>query len=244
MAPSVGNVSLSQNFAKVKYGEMIADMRGKINGTVHSRNRGGAYMRNLSIPSNPRTAAQSAVRSALAGLSAAFRALTQSQISAWNSATSDFPSINVFGASINPTGLQLYVGVNRNIQIAGGSAISNPPLPVGAAALVAGALTVNITGSVGTLAFTPDPVPADHTLVIEATRPLSPGISNPGSAYRQITTVAAAGPSPADIWDDYVARFGAPAEGQKIFVRARLIRTDTGEVSQRVVASTIVIDQA
>jgi len=39
-------MSYTKHFARVKYGEMIADMRGKINGTVHAKNRAGAYMRN------------------------------------------------------------------------------------------------------------------------------------------------------------------------------------------------------
>ena len=240
MAPSVGNLKLTGHFAKVKYGEMIAGLRGSINGTTHSRNRFGDYMRNRSIPTNPNTSAQSAVRSRLSALASGFRSLTAAQIAAWNSAVADFPTVNVFGDVRKLTGLQLYVGVNSNILNGGGSQLSAPPLPEGAPAVSGLDLTLNITGSVGTLGFDPDPVPADHALVIDATRPLSPGISNPGSAYRQIAIEAAAGTSPVDIWAAYVAKFGSPAEGQKVFARARLINLLTGEVSQKVSTSTLV----
>lgn len=242
MAPSVGNLKLTGHFAKVKYGEMIAGLRGSINGTTHSRNRFGDYMRNRSIPTNPNTSAQSAVRSRLSALAAGFRSLTAAQIAAWNSAVDDFPTVNVFGDVRKLTGLQLYVGVNSNILNGGGSEISAPPLPEGAPAVSDLTLEINTATTTGNLGFDPDPIPADHALVIDATRPLSPGISNPGSAYRQIAVEDPAATSPADIYAAYVAKFGTPAGGQKVFARAKLINLSTGEVSQAVSVSTLVAD--
>jgi hypothetical protein len=69
---------------------------------------------------------------------------------------------------------------------------------------------------------------------------LSPGISSPGTAYRQIAVADAADISPADIWSEYVAKFGTPSVGQKVFFRAKLINLLTGESSLKVSTHTLV----
>ena len=84
-------------------------------------------------------------------------------------------------------------------------------------------------------------VPAGHACVIEATPQLSPGISNANSKFRVIETLAAAATFPADVTASYTAKFGAIVAGQKMFVRAKMIVLATGEVSQKQVASTIVV---
>ena len=71
---------------KILWGALVVDGRRKIGGQVASKNRGGAYMRNKVTPVNPQTAAQTAIRNRLAGLSQAWRALTAAQRAAWNGA--------------------------------------------------------------------------------------------------------------------------------------------------------------
>jgi len=99
--------------AKVKFTAFMADARGKLNGTVFSKNRGGSYVRTKVTPSNPQTSFQSAVRQRLSSLSASFRALSASQILAWNNAVGDFLSTNIFGDTVTPSGLQLFVKLNH-----------------------------------------------------------------------------------------------------------------------------------
>ena len=41
--------------AKIKMTAIVADMRNKLNGSVFSRNRGGAYIRTKVTPINPQT---------------------------------------------------------------------------------------------------------------------------------------------------------------------------------------------
>ena len=66
--------------AKIKMTAIVADMRNKLNGSVFSRNRGGAYIRTKVTPINPQTAAQVQARSLLTSLSQGFRSLSQAQI--------------------------------------------------------------------------------------------------------------------------------------------------------------------
>ncbi len=121
--------------AKVKFGLVVSDMRNKLNGSVFARNRGGAYVRTKVTPLNPQTAAQIGARSLLTSLAQDFRSLTQEQITAWNNATTQWQTTDIFGDSVSPTGLGLYVRLNANISNAGGTLITLPPSPVGAEAL-------------------------------------------------------------------------------------------------------------
>lgn len=226
--------------ALVKYGEMISYMSGSVNGTTHSRNKAGAYMRNRSIPSNPQSLAQTAVRNRLAGNSQDWRGLTEAERDAWNGSAPNFPSINVFGDVRELSGNSLFVGLNNNLQNVGAGSITVPPAPTGADALA----TLSVTASTGpdlvTVAYTPDPVPVSHSLVINCTANISAGINNFKNKLRQISIIAPAAASPADITAAYTARFGALSVGMKIGISAKLVNRVTGEVSQILKASTII----
>jgi hypothetical protein len=227
--------------AKIKMTAIVADMRNKLNGSVFSRNRGGAYVRTKVTPVNPQTAAQVQARSLLTSLSQSFRSLSQAQITAWNSATPSWTTTDIFGDSVVPTGLALYVRLNANITNAGGTLITLPPLPVGAAALEEITLASDVSSSTFTISFLPAAVPADHTMYVEATQLLSPGVNNANSKFRFIAAIAAAGVSPANLYSAYTTKFGGLYAGQKAFVRAKFINKITGEMSLALKSQTIVV---
>lgn len=225
--------------AKLLFTAFLADARGKLNGSVFSKNRGGAYVRTKVTPTNPQTSYQSLVRSRLANFSAAWRGLSESVRAQWNASVSTFARTNVFGAQKLLSGHQLYVGLNSQIEAAGGSAITSPPLPLGATSLTALAIAIDISDTEVEATFAPT-VPTGHAMVVEATAPMSPGISNYSNQFRQIAVTAAAATSPQNYWADYIAKFGAPAAGQKVALRLRNVRLATGETSQAVIAEAIV----
>lgn len=226
--------------AKVKFGAMMVDMRGKLGGQVFSKNRGGAYVRTKVTPSNPQTSDQVAQRARLAEFSQQYRTLTEEQRLAWSSVVTQYATTNVFGDLVNPTGSTLFNRVNINIALAGGVTVLTPPLPIG----VETPSDVEVSADASTptldLDFTPTPIPADHTMIVEATPQLSPGISNANSKFRIIASLPAATATGADILSAYTEKFGALTAGRKMFVRVKFIRVSTGEVSQSIVTSIIV----
>jgi hypothetical protein len=226
--------------AKVKFTAIVADMRNKLNGSVFARNRGGAYVRTKVTPLNPQSVRQVAARNLLTSLAQGFRALTQEQITAWNEATSQWQTTDIFSDLVSPTGLALYVRLNANISNGGGTIITTPPAPTGAAALTDLSLNAEVTGDVFDVTFDPASVPADHSLYLESTAMLSPGINNANSRFRFITVEGAATASPIDAFAAQTAKFGALVAGQKVYVRAKLINIVTGEVSLALKASAIV----
>lgn len=215
--------------AKIKLTAFLADIRGKVSGTVFSKNRSGAYARTKVSPINAQTVRQSAVRSAFTAFAQAFRSLTSTQINSWNSAVSNFTSTDVFGDVKTPSGINLYTKLNMNLAQVGVSPISDPPLPSEIPAVNSLALTANGTVPAVSLAFTPTPVPTDTAFIVEATAPVSPGKSFVKSEYRQITFLNAAATSPANLLSVYAAKFGNPITGQKIFVRVTPVNKLTGQ---------------
>lgn len=226
--------------AKVKYSALMSDMRGKLNGSVASRNRAGAYLRTKVTPSNPQTVAQVQARSLLATFSQKWKTLTEEQRLAWSGVVDQWSKTNVFGDVVNPTGNTLFTRLNININLAGGAQINVPPLPLGAPALTSIGLDAAFTGQAMQLNFAATPVPAGMAMYVEATPMMSAGIYNAKAKFRHVVTLPATTADGEDIADAYTAKFGALVAGQKVFVRAKMIRIATGETSQVLSAYTIV----
>lgn len=117
--------------AKIKLTAFMDGISGKINGTVFSSNRGGAYARskgkvtkfkagsdlsdtvNLGgVPTVQSASPQSAVLAIMSGVSKAWSGLTGVQRTAWNNAVEDWKSTDVFGDARTPSGSQLYTKLN------------------------------------------------------------------------------------------------------------------------------------
>lgn len=218
-------------FAKVKLSALVSEMRGKLNGSVFSRNRGGAYLRTKVTPSNPQTPSQLGARSLLASLSQQWRTLTVVERAAWNAVVENFPSVDVFGDQRIPSGQQLFIRLNTNITNVGAAVITTPPAPLGAEETGALTLSVIETADVFTVGYVNSPVPAGHAMLLEATAGKSAGIDNFTSFFRVISTVAAAETTPELASADYVTKFGGIVAGLKYGARMKSIRLLTGEVS-------------
>ena len=226
---------------KIKFGALVVDGRGKIGGQVASRNRAGAYMRNKVTPVNPNTAFQQAVRALRTELSQAWRDLTEAQRSAWNAAVSDFAKTDIFGDSRNPTGFNLFVRLNANIETVNQTQITIPPLVAAVDPSTPSALVLNITGSVGTIAFAPT-VPSGMGVILRMTASLSQGISFVKSEYRIVTILDAAEATGYDLWAEYVTKFGSPTEGSKVFLSFQTVNITTGQKSTPTQVSTTVLN--
>lgn len=227
--------------AKVKYGEMIADMRGKINGTVHSKNRAGNYMRNKTSPVNPQTTAQALVRSRFTTLAQGWRGLAVGERTAWNSVVGNFARSNQFGDMKNMSGENLYIGINRNIQTVGGVVITTPPLPAAVTGLLTMSLVADVSDAWIKITYTPA-IPASGTVMIFATAPVSAGVTFVKNRYRYITNMLTADASPFAVTAAYETKFGTgwKVAGQQIFFKLVPMITLTGIVASGREASVIV----
>lgn len=227
--------------AKIKFGAMMVDARGKLGGHVFSKNRGGAYLRTKVTPSNPQTEAQVEQRSLLASASQAWKALTEAQRQSWNGAVSGYATTNIFGDIVNPSGATLHTRVNINVALAGGTALLVPPTPVGVSAVAGFSVVADVSDSEVELTWSGGVVPVGVVRIVEATPQMSAGIYNANNKFRQIASLAAATATGVNVHTQYTAKFGALVAGKKMFVRVKDIVIATGEVSQVVMSQTIVI---
>lgn len=103
---------------------------GSIGGTVWSHNRYGAYKRNRSIPVNPNTDRQVAIRNFVKNLTIAWQnTLTQQQRNQWDTYAANVDWLNKLGQTVNLTGLNHYVRSNvPRLQVGLARVDGGPPI--------------------------------------------------------------------------------------------------------------------
>lgn len=227
--------------AKILTTAIVADIRNKLNGSVFSKNRYGGYVRTKVTPVNPQSTSQQNARNRLSTNSQAWRGLTEAQRQSWITGSADFPFTDIFGNSKILSGSALYVKLNNNLMVADEAAIATCPSPVSVPALVLGTLVADASLQTMTVAFTETPIPAGFTLIIQTTGMVGPGKSFVKNLYRFVQSTGAGGTSPVTLSTNFTDIHGAFVVGQKVFVRAFLISTTTGQAGIPVQGSTIVV---
>lgn len=224
--------------ALLKFGAMIADARGSIGGTVFARNRGGAYARNRTVPINPGTTRQTAVRALLGDLANAWtNTLTQVQRDAWELYAANVPLVNSLGEARNVSGINMYVRTNSVMLDTGGTRLDAAPVDFTVGPTITPAITIDasaddfdITGLNGY----PETAPGIRLLVTVG-RPQNPGVNFYKAPFRKAygaLILTGTNPTPvADIPLPYPV-----AAGQALFIRSIALTTDGrlgGSVIQR-----------
>lgn len=88
---------------------LVTQASGSVGGATFAHNQGGLYVRARSIPTNPQTAQQTAVRAFLSQLSTAWvSTLTALQRSAWNTYATNVPIVGPLGDSRKVGAIGMY----------------------------------------------------------------------------------------------------------------------------------------
>lgn len=181
---------------------------GSVNWRTASRNRNGQYIRNRSIPVQPRSTAQLAVRGYLIDAAQAWRMLSSDDRLAWKTFGSLHPKTDALGQSNAPTGEQAYVGVNAVRLLLGQTFLSTPPAEPDFSAFAEGTLS-SVDGTVLVTGFA---CPVGGQVMVYASKPASPGRAFFGPAlFLQASTVDQI--TPMDITAQLTARWGTPPDG-------------------------------
>lgn len=230
--------------AKIKTSALVADIRGKVGGNVFSRNLGGAFVRVFTAPLNPQSNAQTVIRERVAHLSTLWRTLADGVRDSWNAAAANFPFEDVFGDTRFLSGQQLFMKFQSNLLAIDEDPVTAAPLPGALPSFdldvplhTVTDLDVEATGYQGPT--------ANVSMIIRATRPLSPGRSNAYRAdFKQIAVAPAATVvGSLDVSASYEAVFGplAGQAGQKIFFEAVPILVNTGQAASGVRSRGVIL---
>lgn len=230
--------------ALVKFGNGVAEMRGSINGTTFSRNASGAIARSRTKPTDPQTASQTANRNRFASVSGLWRTLTQVQRNSWINATPSYPYQNKIGETAFYTGQQLYSKMNGNLSSVGATAITSAALPVSVPQITVNDVTASIAAATIVLDAVQPSVPANFSLRVFASAPMSSGRKASSNPVLLITVIPAAGAiDTADLTTSYEAIFGSSWKslGAAILFKFDMVSTLTGQNGNLVTAKTLVV---
>ncbi len=224
--------------ARIKFGMMMTDARGKLGGQVFSKNRAGAYIRTKVTPTNKQTTAQTLARVLFGAISAGWSALSGSSRAGWNEAVPEWATTDIFGDLKNPTGKELYQRLNNQAQSAGYPAVTSIPaklaLPgdvVSVAEIAIGAGTITLTGASASVAA---------RSVYTATAQLTQGTKFVKNRLRQIYTSVSSTTSPSDAYAAYVAKFGIPKLGDNIVIGLKYVNASGQATPVQTIKATIV----
>jgi hypothetical protein len=223
-------------------GALAQDVRGSLNGTVFSRNLGGAYVRSKVSPVQPVSGWSSAARQGFKAVSQRWaNVLLDAQRSAWSAFAAVHPFVNVFGDSLTLSGVAMYQAVNQRVRLCGGGWIDDAPLTFVVGDL--GTVTIVATATGGTYAtcsvVAENALPYGGGLYVEMTVQIPPGRVVQKNDYRLVNqanrVVFASG---VDFAADANLRFplSGVAAGNLIGFRVAAIDLSTGAIGPGVSA--------
>lgn len=226
---------------KVKFGAFVTDGRGKIGGTVYSKNKWGAFARNLVTPTNPASPYSANVRNHFNTNVQLWNSLDDVQKKLWTDFAIIHPRTDVFGSTYTLTGQTMLLSTNQNMQAIGGTDFTVPGTDdVPAENWLIMSVDADSAGLIKiTTAFAPNN--ANNFCAVFATPGMSPGRTVAYQQYRQIGSIPADGSTIFDISTDYLAKFGALVAGTKVFVKLRQIDDRSGLSGVEFSGSTIVL---
>lgn len=222
-------------------GPLAAALSGSIGGTTFSRNRGGPYVRNRSIPVDPNTSSQQNVRSILATQSASWADQTDAIRAAFQNWAVQNPVVNALGRTILLSGQQAFVQLNSRLAFRALATLTSPPIVNAPDGLATLAVAGDIGAGAVDITFTVTPLPADTQLWIQAAVLNSAGVAYVRNLFRFISGSAAAAASPFDIQTAVEAKFGTLIVGQTLHVRVATFGNLTGLLSVPLEDSVVII---
>ena len=193
---------------------------GKCGNIVAYPGRYGQCQRQLVVPANPQTPARDHMRGAFGSFARAWgRLLTEAQREAWNVAGPKVQSAARLGQSGPLTGQQHFQGINSARARIGREMLFSPPVQVVFDLNPVGQLSIsNGEGGVRLMLRVSGPVVEE--IMVFGQAPCSAGRRKRRNvAYLGLLPTPQGGMS--DITEIYVARYGEPRAGEKVFIVTR-----------------------
>lgn len=226
--------------AKIKLGSLAGAISGRVGNLVYSHNRGGAYIRQATIPTKVDTLYTMGAREAFSDASSLWLTLTSTQQTAWKEWCKDHPIIDRLGEKVVLSGNAGFIQVNALLLQAGLPTLTDPGIGNTPESLTTLTFTADIGAGNFDIAFTPTPCPAGLHLYIEGALRERITQTYLRNSWRLLTVTAAAVASPVDLQNLFTARFGTLQVGQVAHVRVRRFEAGTGLMSAAYYDSAIV----
>ncbi|MDP2323895.1 MAG: hypothetical protein Q8N51_07685 [Gammaproteobacteria bacterium] len=208
--------------AKILFGPLVAEARGKEGGIVFSRNRYGAYIRAKTSPVQPRTPAQNAIRAAFTVISQSWRdLLVATERAAWDDYAKQTPVSDRYGAKIDLTGNTMFLRYNAALVGILATPLKVAPTLPGEAEMPRFTLTGTVAAGVKIATLAPVIAAGDYVLAYsnKAPIPVSRAFFNGPWTLRKIMDTAQTFPAE-------VVPIAECAIGQRWWVKCRLYKAN------------------
>ena len=204
--------------AKVKLGAIVADLRGKIGGSIFVKSAGGLILRNNTTPINKDSVPQSDRKNITANLQWEWQRLTQAQRDCWVTWTKLNPITQIRDVDLLINAQQTFIKLNFYRRLAGISIIKDPNFdttiiePIEATVLLsAGNLLLSLSRSLN------DDL---ELFILFLTFRVTPTRNNPGTGFRYIKFEQSPGKQIYPLARAYENVFGiALVPGEQIFMK-------------------------
>ncbi|MGO8927418.1 MAG: hypothetical protein ACLQU3_11080 [Limisphaerales bacterium] len=204
---------------------------------VSVQTRYGQVRRRYAIPRDRRSPAQLRIRSAFGRVVSRWSTLTEDQRGVWAAATDGVYSRPRLGQSGRLTGYLLFIKINSTLAYQGQALVIVPPARPTFDTNPVGPLVATNNSGVPELKLSVPNAPTAPVLVL-ATRPCSAGVSF-AKHFTILGVLPAAEAGYSNITDLYVARYGIPAPGTRIFIRTRQVLSGWEDIPKQ--TTTIVL---
>lgn len=226
---------VARHFAMVTPSPLITTVKKKAGSNVFQGSRSSIVVRKHTIPRQPRTPAQLAVRGNFSTNSKFFSgAMDAAHVAEWNAAAATLLFTNRLGQKHVPTGLQLYQLTSRNLQAAHTAVLVDPVVPLVTAGPVSVAVLISVSGTEVDVAVGSAPG-ATQIPIIRASLVVPTGRTKIGKKLFQIDVKAAADPGPYTEWGQIQPPLTLAQVGMNLFIGVRYVDTVTGGGSLEVV---------
>jgi len=186
---------------------------GSIGGVTSSHNRAGQYKRARRAPVSPtRTPKQGYARARFGAASALWQSMAPALQAAWTAFAHAYPVVDALGQTVVLTGQQYFVGINAQLLACGQP--TSTVVPVNTTLNPVNTPTIYADNS-GTVICTVASVTVGDFNKVSCSMPKSPGVSF-NAQFSQFAVLSSTNLL-FDISTAYVAQYGIPATGRKIF---------------------------
>lgn len=227
-------------------GVAVGQISGRIAGSVFSRNRGGAYIRNGAIPSASNTARALEVKGILGAVSQAWANLTADERAAWFRFAQSHPVTNRLGRSITLTGNNWFTKCNSILLGVEEDMIDLPPTSPAPTGPTIEDFVVTVTGpnldpSVFTVTVGEVALPAGYVYEVFACVVNSPSIKYVRNLFTRIAFSAEQAGPELTLLTEAEDTLGTLQVGNVYHVQVRVVDIATGLVSSRTSAQVTAI---
>jgi hypothetical protein len=218
--------------ARISFGALVSDVRGKVDGILFSRGPYGAFVKKKHSPVNKKSPLQSSKRNLLAICAKAFsNLLTPIQRLSWETLAARQSSVDVFGKDKTLSGRDLYIQFMSRTQSADQQFDVSAPVDMFVPSLDSMSITAQASDQTIRVSFAPLFPIGEIRLFIYSTGVLNPGVLSYSRRLSFLAYTSIATHTPFNIQSFWIEKYGPILEGSKIGFRVHFLDFSNGALS-------------